>query len=29
VPPMAPAVGHDAIVYSDRQFEHVFWYRRQ
>jgi SAM-dependent methyltransferase len=29
VPPMTPAVGHDAIVYSDRQFDHLFWYRRQ
>jgi SAM-dependent methyltransferase len=29
VPPMTPTVGHDAIVYSDRQFDHLFWYRRQ
>ena len=29
VPPMASAVGHEAVVYSDRQFDHLFWYRRQ
>jgi hypothetical protein len=29
VPPMTSAVGHDRVVYSDRQFDHLFWYRRQ
>ena len=29
VAPMKPAVGHDTIVYSDRQFDHMFWYQRQ
>ena len=32
VPPLAPlrrAVGHDAAVYSDRQFDPVFWYQRE
>jgi len=29
VPPLTSAVGHDTIVYSDRQFDHLFWYRRQ
>ena len=29
VPPMTSAVGHDTVVHSDRQFDHVFWYRRQ
>jgi hypothetical protein len=29
VAPMKPAVGHDTIVYSDRQFDRVFWYQRQ
>ena len=29
VPPMRPAVGHQTIVYSDRQFDHLFWYQRQ
>jgi SAM-dependent methyltransferase len=29
VAPMKPAVGHDTIVYSDRQFDHLFWYQRQ
>jgi hypothetical protein len=29
VAPMTPSVGHEAVVHSDRQFDHVFWYRRQ
>jgi SAM-dependent methyltransferase len=29
VAPMKPAVGHDQVVYSDRQFDHVFWYQRE
>jgi hypothetical protein len=29
IPPIGPAVGHDRVVYSDRQFDHMFWYRRQ
>jgi hypothetical protein len=29
VPPLAPAVGHAAVTFSDRQFDYVFWYRRQ
>jgi hypothetical protein len=29
VPPMTSAVGHEAVVHSDRQFDHLFWYRRQ
>lgn len=28
VPPMKPAVGHDTVVYSDRQFDQFFWYQR-
>ena len=28
VPPLTSAVGHEAVVYSDRQFDHLFWYRR-
>jgi hypothetical protein len=28
VPPMQSAVGHEKVVYSDRQLDHVFWYRR-
>jgi hypothetical protein len=27
--PMKPAVGHDAVAHSDRQFDHVFWYQRE
>ena len=29
VPPMTSAVGHERVTFSDRQFDHVFWYRRQ
>jgi SAM-dependent methyltransferase len=29
VPPLGPAVGHAAVTFSDRQFDYVFWYRRQ
>lgn len=29
VPPLQDAVGHDTVVYSDRQFDRVFWYQRQ
>ena len=29
VPPMNTAVGHETVVYSDRQFDHLFWYQRQ
>ena len=29
VPPMTSAVGHETAVHSDRQFDHLFWYRRQ
>jgi hypothetical protein len=29
VAPLKPAVGHDLVVYSDRQFDHVFWYQRE
>jgi SAM-dependent methyltransferase len=29
VPPMKPAIGHQHVTYSDRQFDHVFWYQRQ
>jgi hypothetical protein len=29
VPPLKPAVGHQEVTYSDRQFDHVFWYQRQ
>ena len=28
VAPLAHAVGHEKVVYSDRQFDHVFWYQR-
>jgi len=28
VPPMKAAVGHDRVVYSERQFDHLFWYQR-
>lgn len=27
--PMKPSVGHDTVVYSDRQLDHVFWYQRR
>jgi chemotaxis methyl-accepting protein methylase len=29
IAPFATDVGHEAVVYSDRQFDHVFWYQRQ
>ncbi len=29
VPPLAPPVGNAAVTFSDRQFDYVFWYRRQ
>jgi hypothetical protein len=29
VPPMQPAVGQHRVTYSDRQFDHIFWYQRQ
>jgi hypothetical protein len=29
VRPMTPAVGHELVVHGDRQFDHVFWYRRE
>jgi hypothetical protein len=29
VPPFAPAVGHTAVTFSERQFDYVFWYLRQ
>lgn len=29
VPPMISTVGHEAVAFSDRQFDHLFWYRRQ
>lgn len=28
-PPIDPAVGYARVVYSDRQYDHMFWYRRQ
>lgn len=27
-PPMRPAVGYAQTVYSDRQYDHMFWYQR-
>jgi hypothetical protein len=29
IAPMKNAVGHEAVPYSDRQFDHLFWYQRQ
>ena len=28
-PPMAQSVGYARVVYSDRQYDHIFWYRRE
>lgn len=28
-PPIAPSVGYARVVYSDRQYDHIFWYRRE
>jgi hypothetical protein len=29
LPPMRSAVGQDTVVYSDKQFDSIFWYRRE
>ena len=29
VAPFRKAVGHEAVAYSDRQFDHLFWYQRE
>jgi hypothetical protein len=29
IAPFATEVGHEAVAYSDRQFDHVFWYQRR
>jgi hypothetical protein len=29
IAPLKPEVGHEQVIHSDRQFDHVFWYQRR